>query len=127
MEAKRLELMAGGADVQVRTIVELTTAIEACVAAGDSDAALHGLARLREALRGRFSREERHMEGVAGHDLLRHRREHQALLSGLGAIHCAIVAENIERLSGQVSAYVNRVARHVIEQDVPFSESLAAA
>ena len=67
------------------------------------------------------------MAALEGSTHSRHAHEHCALLSGLGAIHCAIVAENLSRLSDQVTGYVNRVARHAIEHDMPLSEDLAAA
>ena len=116
-----------GEDGQIRSIVNLTRAIEAAVGRRDVISAMLALATLRDVLARHFAREERAMEGLPSHDVSRHAHEHRALLSGLGAIHCAIVSENLPRLSDQVAAYVNRVARHVIEQDVPLSEDLAAA
>ncbi len=116
--------VAGG---HVRSIVNLTRAIESAVSRGDTITAMLALATLRDVLARSFAREERAMEALSGHDKVRHAHEHQALLSGLGAIHCAIVAENLSRLSDQVAAYVHRAARHAIEHDVPLSENLAAA
>lgn len=116
--------VAGG---HVRAIVNLTRAIEAAVSRGDSITAMLALGTLREVLARNFAREERAMADLAGYDTVRHAHEHQALLSGLSAIHCAIVAENLSRLSDQVASYVHRAARHAIEHDVPLSENLAAA
>lgn len=110
----------------VRAIVNLTRAIESAVSRGDTITAMLALGTLREVLARNFAREERAMEGLPGCDTVRHAHEHQALLSGLSAIHCAIVAENLSRLSDQVAAYVHRAARHAIEHDVPLSENLAA-
>ena len=116
--------VAGG---HVRAIVNLTRTIETAVSRGDTTTAMLALSTLRDVLCCSFAREERSMEALPGHDHVRHAHEHQALLSGLGAIHCAIVAENLPRLSSQVASYVHRAARHAIEHDVPLSEDLAAA
>lgn len=116
------------ADGQVRAIVNLTRAIESAVSRRDTISAMLALATLRDVLGRHFAREEQAMEALgAHHHAARHAHEHRALLSGLGAIHCAIVSENLPRLSDQVATYVNRAARHAIEHDVPLSEDLAAA
>lgn len=115
------------ADGQIRAIVNLTRAIETAVSRRDTISAMLALATLRDVLGSHFAREERAMEALSSHHAARHAHEHRALLSGLGAIHCAIVSENLPRLSDQVAAYVNRAARHAIEHDVPLSEDLAAA
>jgi hemerythrin len=115
------------ADGHVRAIVNLTRAIETAVSRHDTISAMLALATLRDVLTRHFAREEQAMSTLSGFDQARHAHEHRALLSGLGAIHCAILAESLTRLSDQVAAYVNRAARHAIEHDVPLSENLAAA
>ena len=113
-------------DGHVRSIVNLTRAMEAALSRGDRVTALLGLATLRDVLVCHFAREERAMEALEGYDTARHAHEHQALLSGLYAIQGAIVAGNLARLTDQVAAYLNRASRHAVEHDVPLSECLYA-
>jgi hypothetical protein len=108
----------------------MSSVIESFVAKGDTESAIRQLEGLHGLLCNRFRNQERSMAGLAGlsgHDAELHRREHEALLSGLGALHRAIVAADLARLRAQVSAYVNRVIRHVVDHDVTVSEQLAAA
>ncbi len=114
-------------DQERRTIVGLTRLIEQAVGDGDTTAALLALASLRDLMRRHFGCEEQAMASISGYDVSGHAHEHHALLSGLGALHGAIVAADRPRLGLYVTGFVNRVVRHVIEQDVPFDEDRAAA
>jgi len=115
------------ANGHLRAIVNLTRAMETAVSRDDTLSALLALETLRDVLGCHFAREERAMEALPGYDVMRHAHGHQALLSGLCAMHGAIVAKNFKRLNDLVAAYINRAARHAIEHDVPLSEHLDAA
>ena len=100
--------------MQVRAIVDMTSVIESCVARGDAESAFRLLDGLHGLLCNQFRNQERGMTNQAGQEAISH-------------LHRAIGSADPARLRAQVSTFVNRLARHVIEHDVPFSESLAAA
>lgn len=114
-------------DIEVRAVIDMSSVIESSVAKGDTESAMRLLEGLRGLLCNRFRNQERCMSGSAGHDDTSHRREHEALLSGLVALHRAIIAADLSRVRALISTFVNRMIRHVVDHDLPFCERLAAA
>lgn len=114
-------------DVEVRAVIDMSTVIESSVAKGDTEAALRLFEGLQGLLSNRFRNQEHGMVGFTDHEIVAHRREHEALLSGLAALQRAIAAADLARLRALFSAFVNRMIRHVVDHDLPYSERRAAA
>ena len=114
-------------DSEVRAVIDMSSIIESSVAKGDTESATRVLEGLLGLLCNRFRNQERGMTGFAGHDDVAHRREHEALLSGLSALRGAIMAADLARVRALISTFVNRMIRHVVDHDLPFTERQAAA